>query len=98
MSNSEATKQKYTNKKRVPPPIYSPESSNSLKKYINDLGHVLVFLPGHLCSGKGGYIFEQILEMEKKLGRKLSLKESFRVDHKDGIHTNNNPDNLFFRE
>lgn len=79
-------------------PFYCPEADNSLKKYINDLGHVLIYLPNHPYSGRNGYVFEQIIVMEKKLKRNLTQREAILVDHLNGNSTDNRSENVFIRK
>jgi len=56
-------------------------------------GYIMVRVPWHpRAVANGGYVFQHILVMEKKLGRFLIEKET--VHHKYGIKDDNHPDHL----
>ena len=55
-------------------------------------GYVMVWAPGHPRSGKGQYVFEHIVVMERLLGRRMVLQES--VHHRNGVKDDNRPENL----
>ena len=55
-------------------------------------GYVLVHLPSHPFSNRGGYVREHRLVMESMIGRYLHPQE--RVHHKNKVHSDNRPENL----
>jgi hypothetical protein len=59
---------------------------------IPKAGYVMVWAPGHPRSGKGQYVFEHIVVMERLLGRRMVLQES--VHHRNGVKDDNRPENL----
>lgn len=74
--------------------LRSPQDHPSWKggRRINHNGYVEVLKPEHHRARGNGYVFEHILVLENKLGRKL--KDDETVHHIDGNITNNNPSNL----
>jgi hypothetical protein len=52
----------------------------------------MVWAPGHPRTGKGQYVFEHILVMERLLGREILAEES--VHHRNGVKDDNRPENL----
>lgn len=60
-------------------------------KYLCNGYHAL-FLPDHPYASKKNIVLEHRVIMEKKIGRYLKPEEV--VHHKDGIKTNNDPNNL----
>ena len=60
-------------------------------RLINSGGYVRLYKPEHPLNYKG-YVFEHRLVMEKVIGRYLNLLEI--VHHKNGIKTDNRPENL----
>ena len=52
----------------------------------------MLWTPDHPRAGKGQYVFEHILVMERILGRYLLPTES--VHHRNGVRDDNRPENL----
>ena len=52
----------------------------------------MIWAPGHPRTGKGRYVFEHILVMERLLGRYMLPEES--VHHRNGVKDDNRPENL----
>jgi HNH endonuclease len=55
-------------------------------------GYLMTWVPGHPRAGKGSYVFEHILVMEKMIGRYLLPGEN--VHHRNGVRDDNRPENL----
>ena len=55
------------------------------------MGYVMIRVPDH-PRASGGYVFEHILVMERKLGRYVTLKET--VHHKNTVRDDNRLKNL----
>lgn len=58
----------------------------------NAAGYVEIKNPGHHRSRKNGYVFEHILVVEEKIGRRL--KEGEQVHHINEVKSDNSPENL----
>ena len=52
----------------------------------------MLWAPDHPRAGKGQYVFEHIIVMERILGRYLLPTES--VHHRNGVRDDNRPENL----
>lgn len=63
-------------------------------RHVNQSGYVMVYAPDHPdCQGNQRYyVGEHRLVMEQELGRYLAKRE--RVHHKNGVKTDNRPENL----
>lgn len=74
--------------------LRKPEDHPNWKggRRLNHDGYVEVLMPEHHRSRGNGYVFEHIVVIENKLGRKLRKNE--QVHHIDGDKTNNDPRNL----
>lgn len=59
---------------------------------LNTGGYVHVYAPDHPKHSKDNYVLEHVLVMERGLGRYLYPGE--RVHHRNGIKTDNRPENL----
>jgi hypothetical protein len=59
---------------------------------INHNGYIEVYSPNHHRARGNGYVFEHIIVLEEKIGRRL--KENEHCHHIDGNKTNNTTDNL----
>ena len=55
-------------------------------------GYVMLWAPTHPRAGKGQYVFEHIIVMERIIGRHLLPTES--VHHRNGVRDDNRPENL----
>lgn len=73
----------------IPP---KPKRKRTGRKWKNDDGYVLVYLPEHPNARKGGDLAEHTLVMSESLGRPLLPGET--VHHKNGIRDDNRPENL----
>ena len=62
------------------------------EKHISKLGYMLVSAPDHPEADRAGKVAEHRLVMEKQLGRYLVSGE--HVHHRNGVRTDNRPDNL----
>jgi hypothetical protein len=62
------------------------------RRHINTYGYVMVKAPEHPNVWSNGYLHEHILVMSQMLGRALQPGEN--VHHKNGIRTDNRPENL----
>ena len=61
-------------------------------KLLSGAGYILILKPEHPFASKTGYIREHRLVMEKILKRYLKPKE--KVHHRNGIRSDNRPENL----
>lgn len=59
---------------------------------LNHNGYVELWIPNHHRTRGNGYVFEHILVLEEKIGRRLLPNE--QVHHIDKDRKNNSPDNL----
>lgn len=62
------------------------------KKYLTSNGYIRIFSPKHPRQHKG-FVYEHILEVEKKIGRFLRKKEM--VHHLNEIKSDNRSENLY---
>lgn len=89
---------KLCKKHKIPMPRSGPRSGSLHKGWkggrtLNKDGYVEVYCPGHPNAKKHTrYILEHRLVMEEKLGRYLLRTEV--VHHKNGVKTDNRPENL----
>jgi hypothetical protein len=89
---------KLCKKHKIPMPRGGPRSGSLHKgwkggRLLNKDGYVEIYSPGHPNAKKHShYILEHRLVMEQQLGRYLSKKEV--VHHKNGVKTDNRPENL----
>lgn len=59
---------------------------------LSDKGYRLLWRPNHPSAQKSGYVLEHRLVMEQQIGRRLEPWET--PHHKNGIRTDNRPENL----
>lgn len=71
--------------------VHGPKNWKGGRNKLNT-GYIKAIAKGHPLADKNGYVLEHRLVMEQKLGRKLLPHE--RVHHKNGIRSDNSPDNL----
>lgn len=78
----------------VRPDVKRPRSTNTGTpgRTIASNGYVLVRAPGHHLADVRGYAYEHRLVAERMLGRPLRAGE--QIHHRNGIKTDNRPDNL----
>lgn len=74
--------------------LRSPEDHPNWKggKRYNHNGYIEVLMPEHHRARGNGYVFEHIIVLENKIGRRLNSDE--HTHHLDGNKSNNDPDNL----
>lgn len=73
---------------------YQPiQSWHQRKTSISTNGYVLVWVPEHPKAFAGGWYYEHVLVVEKKINRVLHQGET--IHHIDEDKTNNNMYNLF---
>lgn len=80
--------------KKYNDPLFGKEAQKGFagKRYIDKYGYAFVYAPTEDDVKKYTYISEHRLVMEKKLGRKLSSKET--IHHLNGDRQDNRPENL----
>lgn len=61
-------------------------------RYVASSGYVMVWKPEHPRANVRGYVYEQILVAEQKVGRPIERWE--RVHHENAVKTDNRPENL----
>jgi hypothetical protein len=61
-------------------------------RWVHRTGYVYVYAPDHPAANTDGYVLEHRLVVEGVLGRRLATRE--RVHHRNGIKTDNTPNNL----
>ena len=86
------TGKKFPNRKRSPPHDKGSKSKNWKGGRTMLNGYVLVYVPNHPNTNSTGYVRENRLVMEKKLGRYLTSDEL--VHHINGIKDDNRIENL----
>lgn len=82
--------QSCSQKDRLKEPKNHPSWSGGRR--IRQDGYIEIHMPNHHRARANGYVFEHIVVLEEKLGRKLSANE--QCHHIDGNKQNNNPENL----
>ena len=65
------------------------------RRWISNRGYVIAYRKGHPNADRRGYLPEHRLVMSELLGRPLCADED--VHHKNGIRTDNRPENLELR-
>lgn len=63
-----------------------------IEKRVNTNGYVMVKMPNHPRADRRGYVLEQILVLEKALGRPVLPTEE--AHHRNRIRSDNSPGNL----
>jgi len=61
-------------------------------KFVDSDGYVRLWYPEHHRADNNGYVYEHIVRAEVAFGVKVTPE--FHVHHKDGVKSNNEPDNL----
>jgi hypothetical protein len=79
-------------KRRYPNGRFGAEASHWCGGIRKQQEYRMIFSPNHPNRTKEGYVMEHRLVMEKQLGRYLTKDEV--VHHKNGIKSNNSPENL----
>lgn len=65
-------------------------------RYVTTQGYVHVLRPGHPRANGRGYVPEQVVAAETKIGRALADNET--VHHFNGVKSDNRPENLIVME
>ncbi len=66
-------------------------------RIVQKSGYVRIHSPDHPNSTKEGYVLEHRLVMEKMIGRYLLPFPEETVNHRNGLHDDNRPENLELR-